>query len=146
MKKHNLKYVHFDGCALNFKEYFGQYQCPGTHEHEPTQGTNATASAYYTPEFAEVLFEALYPKQSFKFVPDVSSSLQAMVTKNLTHSEWLQDPKGLQAVLDEAEGLRGNKTWDDESVTTLDNLKHQARQLGISVHTLEAPLDLGHLG
>ena len=155
MKKHNLKYVHFDGCALGLKgrneqflkkpwciatndlrvlQYFGQHQCPGDHEHELTQGSNATASAYYTPQFAEVFLEALYPKQSFKFIPDVSDASHAYVTRNLSRSEWLQDPKGLQAVLDEAKGPRGNQTWDDDSVTTIENLKNQAKQLGISVH------------
>ena len=155
MTKHNLKYVHFDGCSLGLKgreqkylkkpwcittndlrilQYFGQHQCPGNHEHEPTQGTNATASAYYTPQFAEVLCEAVYPRQSFKFIPNVSESSSAFVTKNLSRSEWLQDPKGLQAVLDEAKGLRNNKTWDDNSVTVLENLKSQAKELGMTVH------------
>ena len=155
MKRFNLKYVHFDGCSLGLKgrnqfylkkpwciatndlrvlQYYGQHQCPGNHQHEPTQGANATLSAYYTPEFAEVLLEALYPKQSFKFVPDVSETSSAFVTRNLSRSEWLQDPKGLKAVLDEAQGLRGNRTWDDGSVTTLENLKNQAKQLGITVH------------
>jgi len=62
MKRHNLKYVHFDGRALGLNgrhqkllkkpwciatndmrllQYFGQYICPGNHEHEPTQGANA---------------------------------------------------------------------------------------------------------
>ena len=155
MKRHNLKYVHFDGCSLGLKgrnqkflkkpwriatndvrvlQYFGQHQCPRNYEHEQTIGTNATASAYYTPQFAEVLLKALYPKQAFRFVPDVSEMSSAFVTRSLSRSEWLQDPKGLQAVLDEAQGLRGNKTWDDNSVTVLENLKTQAKELGITVH------------
>ena len=153
MKRHNLKYVHFDVCSLGLKgrnqkflkkpwcidlrvlQYFGQHQCPRNHEHEQTIGANATDSAYYTPQFAEVLLEALYPKQAFRFVPDVSETSSAFVTRNLSRSEWLQDPRGLQAVLDEAQGLRGNKTWDDSSVTVLENLKTQAKELGITVHT-----------
>ena len=35
--------------------------------------------------------------------------------------------RGLQAVQAEAQGLRANGTWDDTTVTTLENLKHQAR-------------------
>lgn len=67
MRRRNLKYVHFDGCALGLKDrgdkflkkprcivtndlrvlqYFGQYQCLKDHEHVPTQGANATAFAY----------------------------------------------------------------------------------------------------
>ena len=81
MNKHNLKYVHFDGCSLGLKgreqkylkkpwciatndlrilQYFGQHQCPGNHEHEPTQGTNATASAYYTPQFIHGSLSSLF--------------------------------------------------------------------------------------
>ena len=154
MTKHNLKYVHFDGCALGLKgrnqkflkkpwciatndvrllQYFGQYVCPRNHEHEPTQGANATDSAFYTPEFAEVLLQAWYPHLAYRYIPNLSKSSHAFVTRNLTRSEWSQDPKGVQAVLDEAQGLRRNNTWDDDSVTTLGNLKHQSKLSGNSV-------------
>ena len=36
-------------------------------------------------------------------------------------------------MLEEAPGLRRNNTWDDSSVTTLGNLKHQAKVTGVSV-------------
>ena len=144
--------MYFDGCALGLQgkqqkffkrphcvatndlrilQYFGQLVCPGNHEHEPAQ--DAT-SASHTHEFTDVLFEAWYPKQAFKFVPDLSTKSHAFVTRNLSRAEWLKDQKGLQAVLEEAQGFRHNKNWDDESVTTLHNLKRQARQLGVSVH------------
>ena len=152
MKKHNLKYVHFEGCALGLKgrhqkflkkpwciatndvrllQYFGQYTCPGNHEHEPTQGINAVESAFYTAEFAEVLFQSWYPNRAFRFIP--SALEHACVTKNLTRSEWTEDEKGIKAVLEEAQGLRRNNTWEDESVATLHNLKHQSRSTGVTV-------------
>ena len=148
MAKHNLKYVHFDGCALNLQgksgkflrkpwtiatndlsilQYFSQYVCPGNHEHESTQGPNASKSAYYTVEFAETLMRAWYPRQAYHHVPDVSNKAHAFVTKNLTRSAWSKDPKGRQAVEAEAIGLRRNKTWNDNLITTLDNLKHQSK-------------------
>lgn len=154
MTKYNLKYVHFDGCALGLKgrhqkflkkpwciatndmrllQYFGQYNCPGDHEHEPTQGQNAIDSAFYTAEFAEVLLQSWYPKLAFSFVPSVSESAHAFVTKNLSRSEWMNDERGLKAVQDEADGLRRNHTWDDASVTTLGNLRQQSKASGNSV-------------
>ena len=92
------------------------------------------------------MFEAWYPRQALKFVPDLSTKSHAFVTRNLSRAEWLKDEKGLQAVLEEAQGLRHNKTWDDESVTTLDNLKRQARLLGVSVHiaSLHIPCGIKH--
>ena len=112
MNKHNLKYVHFEGCALGLKgrhqkflkkpwciatndvrllQYFGQHTCPGNHEHEPQRGINAIESAFYTAEFAEVLFQSWYPNRAFRFIPSVSALEHACVTKNLTRSEWTKD-------------------------------------------------------
>ena len=106
MTKHNLKYVHFDGCAVDLKgthqkflkkpwciatndmrllQYFGQYTWPGDHEHEPTQVQNAADSAFYTAEFVEVLLQAWCPKQAFGFVPSVENSSHAFVTKNFSN-------------------------------------------------------------
>ena len=118
---------------MRLLQYFGQYNCPGDHEHEPTQGQNAIDSAFYTAEFAEVLLQSWYPKLAFSFVPSVSESAHAFVTKNLSRSEWMNDERGLKAVQDEADGLRRNHTWDDASVTTLGNLRQQAKASGNSV-------------
>ena len=112
MKRHNLKYVHFDGRALGLKgrhqkllkkpwciatndmrllQYFGQYTCPGNHEHEPTQGANAVDSAFYTAEFAEVSLQSWNPHLAYKSIPSVSAFEHAFVTKNLS-----QGPSGLR--------------------------------------------------
>ena len=154
MTIHNLKYVHFDGCALGLKsrrqkflkkpwcvatndvrllQYFGRYTCPGDHEHEPTQGRNAADSAFYTAEFAEVLLQSWYPKLAFGHIPSVDIFSHAFVTKNLSRSEWMNDEKGPRAVQDEADGLRRNHTWDDSSVTTLSDLRRQSKVSGNSV-------------
>lgn len=45
----------------------------------------------------------------------------------------MNDERGLKAVQDEADGLRRNHTWDDASVTTLGNLRQQAKASGNSV-------------
>lgn len=57
----------------------------------------------------------------------------AFVTKNLKKSEWNNNPQAIAAVKKEAEGLRKNNTWDDSSVTTLSNLKLQAKISGNKV-------------
>eukprot|EP00435_Cladocopium_sp_Y103_P048465 s1082_g14.t1 len=88
MTKHNLKYVHFDGCALGLK---------GRH-------------------------------QKFLKKPWCGHEIVAVLW-----SEWMNDEKGLKAVQDEADGLRRNNTWDDASVTTLANLRHQSKSSGNSV-------------
>ena len=94
---------------------------------------NAIDSAFYTAEFAEVLLQSWSPKHAFSFVPSVSESAHAFVTKNLSRSEWMHDEKGLKPVQDEADGLPRNHTWDDASVTTLSNLRHQSKVSGNSV-------------
>ena len=63
----------------------------------------------------------------------LSNANHACVTKNLLRAEWTRDERGLHAVQYEAAGLRANGTWDDESVTTLNNLKAQAKSTGVQV-------------
>ena len=46
---------------------------------------------------------------------------------------WLNDERGVAAVKKEAEGLRANKTWLDETATELSVLKARARSQGIRV-------------
>ena len=89
---------------------------------------------------------AWYPRQAYHHVPDVSNKAHEFVTKNLTRSEWSKDPKGQQAVEAEAIGLRRNRTWDDDSVTTLDNLKHQSKvcQTPVKIASLHVLCGIKH--
>ena len=78
-----LKRVYFNGCALNLKGKHGKYlkkpwcvttsdlrmvqflsqcQCESSHAHEESLGKNTKQSAFYTPEFANTILEAWYPK------------------------------------------------------------------------------------
>ena len=156
-KRACLRRVYFHGCALNLKgkqgkflkkpwcvstsdlrliQFFSQHQCDKTHEHEESLGKNAAKSAFYTPEFANTIFEAWYPKQWYKHVPDLSTK-SALVTKNLTKAQWKQDAKAIEAIKAEAAGLRANGTWLDESVIPLAQLKRQARTSGEEVKIAE---------
>lgn len=53
-------------------------------------------------------------------IPSVAES-SALVTLNMSRSQWLNDEQGVKAVQAEADGLRSNQTWDDDSVDTLSN-------------------------
>ena len=150
-REYNLKWVGFDGCALGLKsssgaplkkpwclytndiriiQYFSQHVCPGNHTQEETMGKNAKMSAFYTKELAQVLIECWYPQQWFKHVP-------ALVTLNLPKNKWLNDPRGVEAVKKEAEGLRKNGTWDDSTVQLVSTLKNNARQKGTAIKLAE---------
>ena len=156
-KRACLRRVYFHGCALNLKgkqgkflkkpwcistsdmrliQFFAQHQCDKTHEHEESLGKNATKSAFYTPEFANTILEAWYPRLWYKHVPDLSST-SALVTKNLTKAQWKQDAKAIEAIEAEATGLRANGTWLDESVIPLAQLKKQARASGEDIKIAE---------
>ena len=147
-----LKQVYFNGCALNLKGKHGKYlkkpwcvatndlrmiqflsqcQCDSSHEHEDSLGKNAKQSAFYTPEFANTILEAWYPKQWHKHIPDLSPS-SALVTKNLSKSEWKIDDKAkaIEAIESGAAGLCANGTWDDNSVIPAHLLKQQAKARG----------------
>ena len=50
------------------------------------------------------------------------------MSKNLFKREWKSDPLGVAAVRKEANGLRANKTWDDDSVCLLSDLRTAARR------------------
>ena len=46
----------------------------------------------------------------------------------------LNDPRALQAIREEAEGLVKAGTWDLDSVQEYQSVKDQARKSGVSVH------------
>ena len=148
---YNLKWVVFDGCALGLKSssgaplrkpwclytndiriinFFSQFVCPGDHVHDETMGKNAKMSAFYTEKLAHVLIECWYPQHWYKNIP-------ALVTLNLPKSQWVNDPRGLEAVRKEGEGLRKNGTWDDTTVQLVADLKSNARKKGIQIKLAE---------
>ena len=112
---------------LNMIKQFDQFQCSGQHEHEPAEGGNAAGTAFYTISMVQAITECWYPQKFHAHTPVVSTTAHAFVTKNLSKSEWLKDPRGVQAVQKEAEGLRSNGTWSDESVILLHELKQKAK-------------------
>ena len=120
-------------CDGRLIQTFGQFRCDGTHSHEPAEGNQTTQTGFYTTQFVTGILESWYPKQAFNYVPNVSSNNHACVTRNLSRAEWTRDERGIQAVQAEAAGLRANNAWSDESVTTLANLKAQAKATGVQV-------------
>ena len=60
--------------------------------------------------------------------------VKAMVTKLLSRTEMLNDPRALKAIREEADGLEKAGTWDLESVREHQEVKDEARKSGVSVH------------
>jgi hypothetical protein len=117
-------------------QFLLQCQCDGSHEHEESLGKNAEQSAFYTPEFANTILEAWYPKQWYKYISGLSSS-SALVTKILSKSEWEKDDKAIKAIESEAAGLRANGTWDDNAGIPAHLLKQQAKARGEEIKIAE---------
>ena len=147
----NLKWVVFDGCAIGLTSstgeplrkpwclftneiriinFFSQFVCPGNHIHAETMGKNAKLSAFYTEKLAQVLIECWYPQLWYK-------NTTALVTLNLPKSKWPNDPRGVEAVKKEGDGLRKNGTWDDTTVQLVSDLKSNARKKGIQIKLAE---------
>ena len=154
---HSMKRVFFNGCSFNLRgkggelikkpwavstsdmrliQILDQHKCSGDHQHEPAMGGNAAHTAYYTPEMASKILEALYPNKFYSSVPSVQHG-SAFVTLNLSRCQWLNDERGVQAVQKEADGLRANETWNDETVDTLQNWKTWARNSNIKIHVAD---------
>ncbi|CAE6943662.1 unnamed protein product, partial [Symbiodinium sp. CCMP2592] len=90
-------------------------------------GINATNIEAY--EFADLVIQSLFPQRYFKSVPNLGKA-SALITKNLSRREWQAEPKALEAIAQEAEGLRRNGTWDDTTAMPLHELRSQARSQG----------------
>ena len=57
-----------------------------------------------------------------------------MVTKLLSRAEMLSNPKALEAVKAEADGLIKAGTWSLDSVREKDDMRAEAKRTGLSVH------------
>ena len=95
-----------------------------------------SATSAVAHQFAEIVVEALYPQRYFKSIPHLGQA-SALITRNLSRREWQAEPKALEAIAKEAEGLRQNGTWDDSSVQTLHQLRGQARSQGRKLRVAE---------
>ena len=63
-----------------------------------------------------------------------TEEVTAMVTKLLSRSEMLSDPRALEAIKAEADGLVKAGTWDLDSVREKDDVRADAKASGVSVH------------
>lgn len=148
-----LKRAYCEGCAFGLKgkegkllrkpwcisttdlrllQFASQNQCDGSHEHGESMGGNAEMTAYYTPSFADMILEAWYPQAWHMHVPKLAG-----VTKSLTKKEWANDPRALEALKQEAAGLRSNATWDDDTVAPLYQIRNWARSVGAHIKVAE---------
>ena len=60
-----------------------------------------------------------------------------LVTKALSRNEWVSNPKALEAIQKESEGLRANQTWDDETACDADELMRQSKVLSKEIKVAE---------
>ena len=155
-QRNGLKRVYFDGCSLGVVgkhypirkpwcvstsslrliQHLAQHQCDHSHIHEPAEGSSTEQTGYYPAEMVQVLCEALYPSQFFQHSSTIPF-VRGLVTQNLPKKVWLQDDKALDAVRKEAEGLRSNTTWSDESATLVSELRSDARKSGRTIKIAE---------
>lgn len=152
-QRHDIKRAYCNGCQFGLRgkegkllrkpwciatndlrlfQFVNQYQCDGSHEHGESMGGNAEHTAYYTPAFADMVMESWYPQHWYKHIPRL-----AAVTKSLTRKEWMNDPNALEALKQEAIGLRSNSTWDDSTVEPLSALRARARAKGTHIKVAE---------
>ena len=155
-RKNGLRRVYFDGCALGIVgkhypikkpwcistsclrliQYLQQYTCDGSHVHEHAEGSLTEQTGFYPVEMANVLCEALYPSAYYRH-ESASTLARGLVTQNLPKKVWSQDPKALEDVAKEANGLRSNGTWLDESAIPVADLRQQARNSGETIKVAE---------
>ena len=118
--------------------HFGSMTCAGGHQHEPAEGSLTKPTGHCPASFADLVIESLYPQKFYKNHPYLSlSSTSALLTRNLAKKEWLANPEAVAAVEKEAIGLRENRAWDDQSVTTLQSLRADARAKGKKLRVAE---------
>ena len=151
-RDHGFRRVYFHGCMLGVHgvnnplkkpwcvssyderilKALAEFQCDGSHEHEPAEGSQTKQTGKVCVSHSRVLVST----EMVHHVPDLSSA-SALVTKNLSKTQWLKDDKAVKAVEKEALGLRSSRTWDDTIVIPLHLLKRRARETGENVKFAE---------
>ena len=122
------------------------HPAPSPHEHREIEqhlrhvsalsGFEDLAIAVESDEQAHNMVSELLDLEALlgNSIAEDSSEVHAMVTKLLSRAEMLNDPRALQAIREEAEGLVKAGTWDLDSVQEYQSVKDQARKSGVSVH------------
>ena len=114
--------------SMRVLEHFAKASTKGSSE------INATSISAY--ELADLVIQTLFPQRYFKSAPNLGRA-SALITKNLSRREWQAEPKALEAISQEAEGLRRNGTWDDTTAMPLHELRSQARSQGRKLRVAE---------
>ena len=124
--------------SLRILQLFGQHdlECDMQAEAEDQHIGSAFESFECTANFANLGIESYFPEKFYRSVPAMCAT-NALVTRNLSRSEWLKDVQGVSSVQKEAEGLRNNQTWDDDSVQHLWQLKKESRETGQKIKVAE---------
>ena len=135
-------------------ELFAEMQCNHrTEQHEPCESGNAARTAYNSAPFVSLIAEALFPKAFYtQAVPAMSGNTATaqdndndseetfafgLVTRALSRQEWISNPKALEAIQKESEGLRANQTWEDETACDADELIRQSKVLSKEIKVAE---------
>ena len=87
----------------------------------------------YNYKFRSLSSSAWAPKSSDEGLPD-NDAIDGMVTRLLDRQEALNNPKALEAIHNEADGLVGKGTWGLETVREYDDVVSEARRTGKKVH------------
>ena len=116
------------------------HPAPSPHEHREIEqhlrhvsalsGFEDLAIAVESDEQAHNMVSELLDLEALlgNSIAEDSSEVHAMVTKLLSRAEMLNDPRALQAIREEAEGLVKAGTWDLDSVQEYQSVKDQARK------------------
>ena len=105
-------------------EHFAKASTKGPSE------INATSISAY--ELADLVSPTVLQE-----CPQSWEGQRAYITKNLSRQEWQAEPKVLEAISQEAEGLRRNSAWDDTTAMPLHELRSQARSQGRKLRVAE---------
>ena len=121
--------------SLRILQLFGQHDLECDRQAE-VEDQHIGSAFECTANFANLVIESYFPEKFYRSVPAMCAT-NALVTKNLSRSEWLKDVQGVSSVQKEAEGLRNNQTWDDDSVQPLWQLKKESRETGQKIKVAE---------
>ena len=94
--------------------------------------SNPTANRLVTEllDHEQLIAQALHLEDPKAPTPEI----KAMVTKLLSRAEMLSNPKALEAIRAEADGLVKAGTWDLGSVREKEDVRKEAKASGVSVH------------